>query len=74
MKYDYNENERITVSTMKNYLGKRILVTGGAGFFGSHLCERLLNDGEEVLCVDNFYTSRRANIAHLLTNRNLLNG
>ncbi|RJR18460.1 MAG: SDR family oxidoreductase [Nitrospiraceae bacterium] len=41
---------------------KRILVTGGAGFLGSHLCERLLNEGHEVLCVDNFYTGRRSNI------------
>ncbi len=49
---------------MKNLSGKRIVVTGGAGFLGSHLCERLLNDGHEVLCVDNFYTGRRRNIAH----------
>ncbi len=47
---------------------KRILVTGGAGFIGSHLCERLLSRGNEVLCVDNFFTSRRQNIAHLLPN------
>jgi UDP-glucuronate decarboxylase len=47
---------------------KRILITGGAGFLGSHLCERLLNGGNEVLCVDNFYTGRKANIAHLLDN------
>src|SRR3954468_6945233 len=47
---------------------KRVLVTGGAGFLGSHLCERLLSDGCEVLCVDNFFTGRRANIAHLLKN------
>jgi UDP-glucuronate decarboxylase len=53
---------------MKNLSGNRILVTGGAGFLGSHLCERLLNDGHEVLCVDNFFTGRRANIAHLLNN------
>ena len=46
---------------------KRILVTGGAGFLGSHLCERLLNNGNEVICVDNFYTGRRSNIAHLLS-------
>ena len=53
---------------MKNVASKRILVTGGAGFLGSHLCERLLNQGHEVLCVDNFYTGRRANIAHLIGN------
>ena len=45
---------------------KRVLVTGGAGFLGSHLCERLLAEGCEVLCVDNFYTGRRANVAELL--------
>lgn len=54
---------------MKNYgLSKRILVTGGAGFLGSHLCERLLALGHEVVCVDNFYAGRRLNIAHLLQN------
>ncbi len=47
-------------------MSKRVLVTGGAGFLGSHLCEALLARGEEVLCVDNFFTGRRANIAHLL--------
>jgi len=45
---------------------KRILVTGGAGFLGSHLCERLLRKGHEVICVDNFYTGRRSNIINLL--------
>jgi len=44
----------------------RILVTGGAGFLGSHLCERLLRDGHEVLCLDNFFTGRRDNLVHLL--------
>jgi UDP-glucuronate decarboxylase len=44
----------------------RILVTGGAGFIGSHLCERLLQDGHDVLCLDNFFTGRRVNIVHLL--------
>jgi len=47
---------------------KRILVTGGAGFLGSHLCERLLERGDEVLCVDNYFTGRRQNIEHLLQN------
>lgn len=46
----------------------RALVTGGAGFIGSHLCERLLHDGYEVLCVDNYYSSTKDNIAHLLSN------
>jgi UDP-glucuronate decarboxylase len=45
-----------------------MLVTGGAGFLGSHLCERLLEEGAEVLCVDNYFTGRRANIAHLVSN------
>lgn len=47
---------------------KRILVTGGAGFIGSHLCERLLRDGHEVLCLDNFFTGQKENVAHLLDN------
>src|ERR1700681_156657 len=46
---------------------KRVLVTGGAGFLGSHLCERLLKDGHDVLCVDNYFTGRKDNIAHLLS-------
>src|SRR5271154_5245543 len=46
----------------------RILVTGGAGFLGSHLCERLLADGNDVLCVDNYFTGRKDNIAHLMAN------
>ena len=49
---------------------KRILVTGGAGFVGSHLCERLIEAGHEVLCVDNYYTGSRRNVAHLLANPN----
>ncbi|MEP1765802.1 MAG: UDP-glucuronic acid decarboxylase family protein [Sulfitobacter sp.] len=48
----------------------RVLVTGGAGFLGSHLCEQLLDAGHDVLCVDNYFTGRRANIAHLLDNPN----
>ena len=55
-----DDGEEVTV--------ERILVTGGSGFIGSHLCERLLARGDEVLCVDNFFTSRRQNIMHLLGN------
>ena len=53
---------------MSDWDRKRVLVTGGAGFLGSHLCERLLSDGAEVLCLDNFFTGRRSNVAHLLDN------
>ena len=49
---------------------KKVLVTGGAGFIGSHLCQRLLADGCEVLCVDNYFTGARANIAPLLADPN----
>ncbi|MGJ1224740.1 UDP-glucuronic acid decarboxylase family protein [Sphingobacterium siyangense] len=49
-------------------LKKRILVSGGAGFIGSHLCERLLKDGNEVICMDNFFTGDKSNIVHLLQN------
>ncbi|MBS1189742.1 MAG: family oxidoreductase [Rhodocyclaceae bacterium] len=49
---------------------RRVMVTGGAGFLGSHLCDRLVAAGHEVLCVDNFYTGTRANIAHLLSHPN----
>ena len=52
----------------KAFAGKRVLVTGGAGFLGSHLCERLLDQGYEVLCVDNLYTGSKRNITHLLDN------
>jgi len=47
---------------------KRVMVTGGAGFLGSHLCERLLRDGDDVLCVDNYFTGQKDNIAHLIGN------
>jgi len=53
-----------------DYKGKRILVTGGAGFLGSHLCEKLLEAHAEVLCVDNYFTGRKANIVHLFDNPN----
>ncbi len=46
---------------------KRILITGGAGFLGSHLCDRLIARGDDVLCVDNFYTSRKENIQQLMS-------
>lgn len=49
---------------------KRILVTGGAGFLGSHLCERLVADGHDVICLDNFFTSQKSNVVHLLGNPN----
>ena len=51
---------------MRTHTRKRVLVTGGAGFLGSHLCERLLARGDDVLCVDNFYTGTKDNIAHLI--------
>src|SRR5258708_24497894 len=47
---------------------RRMLVTGGAGFIGSHICERLLERGDHVICVDNFYTGTRRNVHHLLSN------
>ena len=49
---------------------KKILVTGGSGFLGSHLCERLLHDGHEVICLDNFFTGNKENIQHLMKNTN----
>lgn len=49
---------------------KRILVTGGAGFIGSHLCERLLNEGNDVICLDNYFTGSKDNVRHLLDNHN----
>jgi len=53
---------------MKYYDNKRIIITGGAGFLGSHLCKRLVGKGYEVLCVDNCFTGTRKNIAGLLSN------
>ncbi len=55
---------------MKHLTRKRVLVTGGAGFVGSHLCERLVARGNDVLCVDNYFTGRKDNIAHLLASPN----
>ena|SRR5271165_627174 len=51
------------------HLEERVLVTGGAGFLGSHLCERLLGDGAVVVCVDNFFTGARRNVEHLLEHK-----
>ena len=53
---------------MDNYHRKRILITGGAGFLGSHLSERLLKEGNEILCLDNFFTGTKENVAHLMDN------
>lgn len=52
---------------VRSITGRRVLVTGGAGFIGSHLCERLLERGDDVLCLDNFYTGNRRNVHHLLS-------
>ena len=54
----------------KSLLAKKVLVTGGAGFIGSHLCERLVARGDDVICVDNFFTGSKANVAHLLKAQN----
>jgi len=56
------------MSKIQDIVANRVLVTGGAGFIGSHLCERLLREGRDVLCVDNYFTGRKENIAHLLGN------
>jgi len=56
------------VRLMKDIIRKRVLVTGGAGFLGSHLCERLLNENCDVICVDNLFTGQKSNIAHLMNN------
>ncbi len=58
----------ISSDLQENKALKRILVTGGAGFIGSHLCEKLLKEGNEVICLDNFFTGRKENIAHLTDN------
>jgi len=50
------------------HIQKRIIITGGAGFLGSHLCDRLIAEGHDVLCVDNFFTGSKQNISHLIGN------
>jgi UDP-glucuronate decarboxylase len=62
-----DNKQRISV---RYAIRKRIMITGGAGFLGSHLCDRLIADGHDVLCVDNFFTGSKDNIAHLLDNPN----
>ena len=54
---------------MQNYHRKRVLVTGGAGFLGSHLCEKLLSEGHDIICLDNFFTGSKDNVAHLMDNK-----
>ena len=63
-------NQKMRKADIANNIMKRILVTGGAGFIGSHLCERLLNEGNEVICLDNYFTGTKQNIKHLLDNHN----
>ncbi|PID60217.1 MAG: NAD-dependent dehydratase [Gammaproteobacteria bacterium] len=63
-----NNNQSGTGSGIGSLDRKRILVTGGAGFLGSHLCERLINDGHEVICMDNYFTGSKQNVAHLMDN------
>lgn len=59
------------IASARNYsTRRRVLVTGGAGFLGSHLCDRLIEEGCDVLCVDNFFTGTKDNIAHLVGNPN----
>ncbi|MFN3937464.1 MAG: UDP-glucuronic acid decarboxylase family protein [Gemmobacter sp.] len=58
------------MNSVSGIVARRILVTGGAGFLGSHLCDRLVEAGHEVLCLDNYFTGRRANVAHLLDRPN----
>jgi UDP-glucuronate decarboxylase len=64
----YNKSGNSSEKRGKMHLRKRILITGGAGFLGSHLCERLLREGSDVLCVDNLFTGSKRNIVHLFDN------
>ena len=62
------DKQNLILKRQKMHIKKRIIVTGGAGFLGNHLCERLLDEGNEVICVDNFFTGTKNNILHLLDN------
>src|SRR5438552_293849 len=66
------QSERREIPNPKSTLSttKRILVTGGAGFLGSFLCERLVDAGHDVICIDNFFTSQKSNVTHLLGRAN----
>ena len=59
------------MTILKKIKMAKILVTGGAGFIGSHLCERLLNQGHQVTCLDNFFTGKQENVEELKSNKNL---
>jgi UDP-glucuronate decarboxylase len=66
---EHKKNQETRIKKTKGlFMTKRILVTGGSGFLGSHLCERLLDEGHEVVCLDNFFTGRKQNILHLIQN------
>src|SRR5450756_787182 len=66
MDHRLHRRDPTRAAIMRHDLALRVLVTGGSGFLGSHLCDRLLAGGAEVLCVDNFFTGTRRNIEHLL--------
>jgi UDP-glucuronate decarboxylase len=66
----YPTEKRILSNSMDGLQMKKVLVTGGAGFLGSHLCDRLLSEGYDVLCVDNYFTGRKKNIKHLIASSN----
>ena len=70
LQYDSNQFISPNFFSDTNSMIKRILVTGGAGFLGSHLCERLVEMGHDVICLDNFFTSQKTNVVHLLDKPN----
>ena len=66
----YEIIKKYSIVACEGVLTKRVLVTGGAGFIGSHLCEKLLQENNFVICLDNFFTGSKKNIEHLLDNKN----